>query len=57
MTYIPVYTQNSILILLGFNLFSMLPLIIYISYFDKKDNGAWLGPVGGLIIKFLRRFR
>lgn len=57
MTYIPTYTENSILILLGFNLISMLPLLVYISYFDRSDDGAWLGRVGYYIIKLFRSFK
>ena len=36
---------------------SMIPLIIYIAFFDKKDKGYWLGPLGRLIIKNLRRIK
>ena len=36
---------------------SMIPLMIYIAFFDRKDYGHWLGPLGRLIIKNLRRIK
>ena len=39
------------------NMLSMLPLIIYIAYYDKKDDGHWLGIFGIKVIKLLRKLR
>jgi len=33
---------------------SVVPLLIYISFFDKEDDGAWMGHMGFLIIQFMR---
>ena len=38
-------------------IFSMLPLILYIAYFDKKDDGHWLGWFGTGIVKLLRKLQ
>ena len=38
-------------------IFSMLPLMIYIAYYDKKDDGHWLGIFGIKVIKLLRKLR
>lgn len=37
------------------NLISMIPLLLYIAFFDKKDDGHWLGWIGQVLIKGLRR--
>ena len=36
---------------------SMIPLIIYVAYFDKEDDGSYLGPISKIIIKNLRNLR
>jgi hypothetical protein len=39
------------------NFISIIPLMLYITFFDKKDDGHWLGWIGQLLIKGLRRLR
>lgn len=37
------------------NIISIIPLMVYITYFDKNDDRHWLGMFGVKLIKFLRK--
>lgn len=48
------FNQVQTIQMIMFTFLSMIPLMVFV-YFDKKDDGAWLGFPVYKIIKWLRK--
>ena len=53
---IPYFQDNQVLLFYIFGFVSIIPTLIWITFFTKKD-GNGLGIVGYYLIKWLRRLR
>ncbi len=51
------YNLLETLIMLGLVFLTMIPLLFYLAFFDKKRDGEWLGLGGYLFIQLLRKIK